>query len=352
VRAGIDNPTLAERDVLLSRRDVFEAAMRRRLHNYQLGSFHERWLPLLLCLLAGGLATLAWIFVGIEYPAGSAVSCGILHLHWFDGPATDPSYFVKDLRWRLTWEVSFVALTVLAFIAVLASFRVARTSLAGDEWRHWQICGVVGAILIATVFWLFDKGLLFPETIKRLDISGFQLATAFMDHLGYKAGQADRFKAVIEAGMTFLVFPPLALAMGASAVLHMPFCDVGDGARKLPERLESLNLILYLGAALLVAGTLEIWAFYSWGEAYLPSQENQVYLVAGRNISAAAGIFFSFLLALIYLPSAYLLRQSVKAPVGAVPGGTIESWGAIMGRVIAILAPLIAGAPFSKILGS
>ena len=168
-----------------------------------------------------------------------------------------------------------------------------------------------------------------------------------------KDGISIFFGTLINLGLFSLVVPPVALSLAATAVLHVPACaSKEEAARVVPGRGENLDLILYVGAALLVAGTLEIRAFYLWGDAYLSPAEGKLYVDAARFVSTVAGGFFSFMLAFIYLPAAYLLRRSVNAHGGAAPAGSIleSNWTASVGRVAAILAPIIAGAPIAEYL--
>jgi hypothetical protein len=143
----------------------------------------------------------------------------------------------------------------------------------------------------------------------------------------------------------------LGLSAAAAAVLHTRIPAFGEQrGRILTRGHKNLDLLLYVGAALLVSGILEVRAFYSWGEAYLSPDEGKLCLEAAGRVSPVAGGFFSFVLALIYLPASYVLDRAFeelprpKSDIEPKDGG---NWPSTFFRIAAILAPIIAGSPLN-----
>ncbi|HEX2079338.1 MAG TPA: hypothetical protein VHG08_16550 [Longimicrobium sp.] len=134
-------------------------------------------------------------------------------------------------------------------------------------------------------------------------------------------------------------------------------------AGSLQSQSRRLQAVLFAGAAVLVAGVLEIDALYGWAISvadlrWYPRE-------AGRVITASAtvptGTFFSLFLAAAYIPAALILRQQAAAlaatAVGAVAAAEQSRWlqdnglttsiATQVSSLVALLGPILAGAPLN-----
>jgi hypothetical protein len=133
-----------------------------------------------------------------------------------------------------------------------------------------------------------------------------------------------------------------------------------------PERLQAANrrsqAVLFAGAAVLVAGVIEIDALLQWA-----ASEARIDIENAKALSAAAtiptGTFFSLYLASAYLPAALVLRhRSSVLAKATLPGktpaeqikwmqdnGLVTSVATQLGAMLALLGPILASAPLKAI---
>jgi hypothetical protein len=124
-----------------------------------------------------------------------------------------------------------------------------------------------------------------------------------------------------------------------------------------------LRAILYVGAALLIVTVLRAHALFGWSLAYWPGPpagaEGQPLdavrngaQALGASITAVEGVFFSAMLAAIYLPAAFLVHTSGVRLLDASRESTDSgrcTWDeqvplrTVLPRVVAILSPLATG---------
>jgi len=122
--------------------------------------------------------------------------------------------------------------------------------------------------------------------------------------------------------------------------------------------------VLFAGAAVLIAGVIEIDALLQWA-----ASAGRIDSETAKTLSAAAtvpvGAFFSLYLACAYLPAALVLRHRGALLAQAKnPGktlaeqtewmeeqGLLTSVGAQLTTVIALLGPVLASAPLKAIAG-
>jgi hypothetical protein len=125
-----------------------------------------------------------------------------------------------------------------------------------------------------------------------------------------------------------------------------------------------LKTVLFAGAAVLIAGILELDSLYRWAAsvAGITKPEN-----AATLISAAAavptGTFFSLFLAAVYVPAALILRERGAALVRiALPGAGLPEqarWleehglttpvSSQITALVALLGPVLAGGPLNAL---
>lgn len=133
--------------------------------------------------------------------------------------------------------------------------------------------------------------------------------------------------------------------------------------RLLPvtHRLRNLRIFLYVATLLLVVGVLRMQAVMDWVLSFVSPEDAAVLSGLTGVLSSVMGAFYSLVLAALYLPSAYVLRERAEAVIadarvpdevaekirkGALPSTSLNT---AVPRIAALLGPLLAG-PFANLL--
>ena len=151
------------------------------------------------------------------------------------------------------------------------------------------------------------------------------------------------------------------LCCAACAILWRPDPNKPLDKDEVRKSLKLLRYVLFTSAAMLVIGVLRLSTTLNWGASFIPSEGEFVKfidpLVSG--IVSSLGTFYTFLIAGMYVPAVLLLRARVNDLAEATKpdapdtflseNGLTLTFSAWLPRIIAILAPLMAG-PFIDIL--
>lgn len=303
------------------------------MSDYQIQSRWLRWLPLVIVAAEA-------LFIGLifnvtqfgPFPRAKA----FLALPWLIGQEASAAEYITQLRAKVMWQVSCFALCSIYVAVVVTIACVIRKCVPAGRLAAWALVG--GALLIVVA--------VITAVYVRSGQGGYFAAEIVLQKIDHGAAVRrfiDTFNILVLGASPFL------LAIGAVAVLQVEPCLPGESTRRLEERMHELNTLLYFGAGLLVAGVLEVWAFYSWPAAYLPATEAEEFFKLGSTMSSAAGALYSLLLISIYLPAAFVLRRNLPAAPSTSEGGAVE-WLAPLARFTAMIAPLLAGLPLADAL--
>ena len=153
----------------------------------------------------------------------------------------------------------------------------------------------------------------------------------------------------------------LSLCCAACAVLWKRRPDEPQDQTELRKRLKLLRAVLFTSAGLLVVGVLRLSTTLSWGASFIPS-DSEVGKFIGPLVSgivSSLGTFYTLLMAGMYFPAVLLLRARVSELAQAAKPEAPDAWlsenglalsfSAWLPRIVAILAPLMAG-PFIDIV--
>jgi hypothetical protein len=270
--------------------------------------------------------------------------------------SADLASVTRHLTTRITWGLSGIGFSLVSLAAIAVSGYTI-TSCFREVTSRARSASVW---LIATCFVLFSL-------IAGLGAKYILSEPAATTALRHNSIRQTWFRHAIEADATFdkisyLVF--LLLAAAASAALLRPV-EPGKPVELLRRRISRLNTILLVGAAALAVRALEMYLFYRWPAAWLSGPAAQSVDEIALNVSTAYGAFYTGILACIYLPTAFLLRS--RAGVLADEAVTDkpeqrDRWLKKAGlnllplqeftHLLAILAPLIAGGPLAKVIGT
>jgi len=155
----------------------------------------------------------------------------------------------------------------------------------------------------------------------------------------------------------------LLLVFASCAVLYSRDSGSSENALKhIAAQMKHLRLILYVGTFMLVTGVLLIRSVFNWSVAFLMRDE-QVIKIADKffsDLTAIEGAYFTLILALVYLPAAFILQKRAES-LSDLPTLETErekvltdyglgfSLTQSLPRVLAILGPLLAG-PVGELL--
>jgi hypothetical protein len=160
-----------------------------------------------------------------------------------------------------------------------------------------------------------------------------------------------------QVGTNVVAMSRLLIGLAAAAIVMMLCASAAitqiDDEMLLESQAEGLRAIFNAGAALLVAGVLEIATLYGWAAsafepaAGAPGALGNVALIA----AGFSGALFSAALVLVYLPAASTLRRRAAADETAVAKqGFGDSTFQQLGRLLQALAPLLAALPLSGLI--
>lgn len=119
-----------------------------------------------------------------------------------------------------------------------------------------------------------------------------------------------------------------------------------------------LQAILYVGAAMLVVGIIRVGVIQEWHLSFVSDVQENAYIDSlrsffGSSLNVQAG-FYSILLAVIYFPAAYFIRQNTAALDLEVKEtedkGLSFNWTDFIPKLISVFSPILA-APLGALIG-
>jgi hypothetical protein len=250
----------------------------------------------------------------------------------------------------IAWAVTG-AIFVIAWMAVVGgALRLILTPVdrGAERWR-WVVAA--GAALLTTP--------ILANQERALTISGLiPILQASFQALDLEHGK--RFLALFPA----LAFAGAALVLVAACTTLAPATGAEGEAEHLRRQVTRLRSVLYLGAALLVAGTVQNAAMHEIPVALTNGPQAQDLSKLARTVCAATGTFWTLLLTAVYVPCAVVLRSRAtelasRENPSSSPADRDDwlakrdlnaSFGQGLRNVVAMLSPLLAGLPTSALL--
>jgi|GEM_PF-6533161 len=259
-----------------------------------------------------------------------------------------PSTLVRDMTARLDW-----GLTVLALLVALAVLVSVCGGVVGDALRKHRpgLATGVWAILFGVALW---ATLQVGTGYSTASIPSFYpLLDRALPGLRDLAAELNRLALL---GAIWLAFSAASLSLSAGRAVEE------DNVAHLRIRLRALHLLLYSGAAVLVAGVLEIHAFHRWALALLDPADGELLAPLARSVVLVIGTYWTLLLLSIYAPvrSHLHLETSRLGRLAERPPEQRRAWleenelastgWQIFLRLGAVLGPFLAGAPLGTLL--
>ena len=259
-----------------------------------------------------------------------------------DRYVSDPNVYVGGAMWVLASGTHLL----VSLAALLAAVHVIREGIGG------RVKGPRGAVTLALMLAWAAALSLVPTAI----YAGGTEAPAPRLLAGTVGGvlpHINTYNRLFDAlGLTV----GFMLAAAACAAIRRDAAEDTEG-KALARRMRLLRTTLYAGAAALVVSVVRLSVMLNWGGSFLPAADT----AAGKQVSTlvtgivtALGIYYTILLAAIYLPAAMVLRSRALslADVNGQPPEKQDEWLKARGlaltyteyvpRLVAIIAPLLA----------
>ncbi|MGH2567102.1 MAG: hypothetical protein ACRDGA_02100 [Bacteroidota bacterium] len=257
----------------------------------------------------------------------------------------DTALLVRVQGSRVTWS-TFGSIHLLScFAAFLTGVWIFR-----KNWMRYSFSQQLGLIVFtsATIdlaFWIF----LGEGRIKQLGIGLLNLT------VGVTTRSLLNMTFYLDAiGLATAGF----LAVSSCALLMLPAKGSRLDASELLHRAQHQRLILYASAVVLVTGVLHVSTLFHWSQECIPTSfvtlRSEMHTLVTSFVNSRA-IFYSLVLGGIYLPGALFLQNELQklkrettdeAPDKEVERELATNYKDLIPRIIAVLAPLLAGPAF------
>ncbi len=276
--------------------------------------------------------------------------------------ASSPAIVAGDFLSRHTLHVSASILTLFWLTTFAGAIHVVLRALGERRPRQYGAAALLVLTTAAVVF--------LTQREDGMDLILIQLPrelrAELLDHvfapataLGEGAEMVKERLVATEKLLGGLVISALAcLTFSACALLWAGCCRDEEALRR---RYRMLELLLYCGTAMLIAGILHVHQILRWPGAFLGEGEAEVVRTLANGFTATTGLYWSLLLLGFYLPTILLLRRAAaqlarrKKKTLAEQRQWIEAEKLApsprerLSHLAAVLGPLIAGGPLAAL---
>jgi len=248
----------------------------------------------------------------------------------------------SDLAARLAWGIS-----AILFIGLWAAAMAVALQQVWSLKRGWVASALTLLVATGIALAVYRNQQFTPTTLEVLG--------RFLQML--EAQRHTNIAGVSHVLTALAAVAAVVLLAGAWAVVQdVPATAAADRSHEaaLRERLDGLRMIFNTGAALLVAGTVEIAMLYEWPAAVFGSGGELK--TAAWMAGAFSGVLFSVVLSLVYLPAAAVLRTSVRATMSPEDAAALldskgfnDTTSQQIARTLQALAPMLTAIPLSAL---
>jgi hypothetical protein len=226
---------------------------------------------------------------------------------------------VDTMTSRLAWFTAITAYVISAMACILVSVIVIR-EMRRDQFGRYIIV-LVSVSLVNLIYWLFRSN----------ENSG----PKFLDKL-LERTSGDVVSHRVLGLLNGLAFVGIAFIVAGSCSV---IASTGRSADDISHQVDSLGMLLYVGAALLVTSVVEINQLHRWSSVVLTSEDtrHEVHRTAAA-LALTVGVAFTLMLGAAYLP-AFLVLRSRAIPVHLSIGSTFQT--AV--NLALVFSPLLVG---------
>jgi hypothetical protein len=302
------------------------------------------------------LAAAAWINSIIDLGTLTLDTHGLFPADVAAAVSADLPAVTRHLTARITWGLTSIGFVLVSIGAIGTAVYVIWSCFHELPRRdqvlgRWWIAACAAPFAAVAIFGA-DLILSEPAATTALRIATLHRTTAT------DAVAADS----LFDQLSYVIF--LLLAAAASAALLWPTGDKKSPA-VLRRRIARVQALLFIGATALALRALEMYFLYRWPAAWLTGPLAQSVDEIALAVSTAYGSFYTAILASLYLPAAFILRSRASWLADESVAGSTEDHETWLtksglrflpfqefGRLLVILAPLIAGGPLAKVIGA
>lgn len=251
---------------------------------------------------------------------------------------------VDALLVRLSWGLALLVFLIACFVALGGGLVLLGTALDTRPPYVRRVAQTAVALLAAAGFALSASD---PLTVPGLLP---YLEHAFADGLQGAAAWLARSTALSVAAAVLLT-------VTTAATLLPPPNERPRPPEHLRAQIRRLRVVLYLGAAVLVAGTLLTSAYHHLPIPQLADGHREAGELLAGGVTFVTGALWSLVLLAMYVPAALILDRRAWAVATARDGesparqgwleeeGLTSRWYGTLLRVTAILAPFLSSGP-------
>ena len=230
--------------------------------------------------------------------------------------------FAERYSGRQMWVfITFVSVIVCVGVFVVSAFLIHKSASFRGETPFFRTTVFIGvAILLGVVLWRW------PDFY-------MNKLQGVLDHtvsVGY--GGVPAVIVVMEFAIAFTFAATFTLIFAACAILlpRAARTPVGNGEtdaaaegetekvrfqlKPISAQMADLHLMLYAGTILLVVGVLRLSSAYRWSLAFVSLESAQAKVVETfiSSLVSDVGGFFTLVLAVVYVPAAYILHKRAQ----------------------------------------
>lgn len=251
------------------------------------------------------------------------------------------------------WGLSFFIFAVTAVILLSISIALTWNALADRTPRRRLTVLLTFSFALALYLFVFADWF----------IRGGASVTDLWVHL-IEGSLGLPFLSELLVGYNFGVFIVLFyLTLVNGTLLAPPAAASRHGVEAIAWRMQKARLLLYLGAVVLVSGTIELRALNNIPVAWLPTSKVKIVTNLAATISSFAGAAFSIGLISLYVPThgvLYLRAVELAREMGGslkdqrewleANGIVASPWKRVL-TLLTLLGPVLAGGPLEVFSG-
>lgn len=227
---------------------------------------------------------------------------------------------VDRMTSRLAWFATATVFFIVSLSSIFVSVMVIR-EMRSDKFGRILLIGLPTLTAIITlVVWLAR--------------SKKHSGPLFLDEM--IAGTSEKVVSPRFVGLgNALAFIGVAFIVGGSCSV---IASTGRSAEDVSRQMHGLGILLYAGAAFLVASVLEINQLHRWSADSVPEEVRPQIYRAAAVLAGTVGTFFSLLLAAAYVPAVVILQYR-GVPVQQTVTSALQS--AV--NLALVLSPVLVG---------
>lgn len=325
--------------------------------DYQNKWLNSRLTPLLPLLGALVMVAARLLYRRFVFDAPHALEINSL------GAPTSPKDAAELARMMLVGS-SFMFSIVLLLVACVVVPPIARRATAWlGRGRKWMLLAAVVLALAAGAFAVADTSGPFTVNLKVSEsLTHLIDRSDAISALGFDPQSVETFANLLRTSAVFINWLILAMVcclvgpeIQAAAQSPETSPPIEQAARELLVRTSHLNVLLYVGTALLLAHQFRVGALINWCAEFFAGDVQKTVGQLGQATVAVDGLFFSLLIFAVYGPAMMILTRRAQALARSqAPSITAErQWLGAHGfsvtitdwlpRIGAALAPAITG---------